>query len=141
MDKTEQNILKEIQESTIRYKNCSKCHYNQEEEVAKAKLQGYQLAQKETAEKVEKLKDNLPKYYTRKELLELIDKIFNEDKIDNSPNKSEATEMHLPLIKEQLINKQVQTGLDTSSEDNECDCQMFIGGSGKLCPECRKEKI
>ena len=141
MDKTEQNILKEIQESTIRYKNCSKCHYNQEEEVAKAKLQGYQLAQKETAEKVDILKTKLIGIDNYKGIISIINRIFNEDKIDNSPNKSEATEMHLPLIKEQLINKQVQTGLDTSSEDNECDCQMFIGGSGKLCPNCRKEKI
>ena len=58
-------------------------------------------------------------------------KIFNEN---NSPNKSEMA-LRVP------DKEQVQTGLGTSSEDNECDCQMFIGGSGKLCPECNKEKI
>ena len=131
MDKTEQNILKEIQESTIRYKNCPKCHYNQEEEVAKAKLQGYQLAQKETAEKVDILKTKLIGIDNYKGIISIINRIFNEK---NSPNKSEMA-LRVP------VSQQVQTGLDTSSEDNECDCQMFIGGSGKLCPECSKEKI
>jgi len=167
MDKTEQNILKEkmnrIEElKELGYGNMIiEKNSLQEKAILEAEIRGYQLAQKETAEKVEKLieetKDELVNEIKthieqfgkgknrnidvrEKFTLQMIpivfekrlkDKIFNEK---NSPNKSEMA-LRVP------VSQQVQTGLDTSSEDNECDCKMFIGGSGKLCPECNKEKI
>jgi len=29
--------------------------------------------------------------------------------------------------------------LESEGKETECDCKMFIGGSGELCPDCKKE--
>jgi hypothetical protein len=81
MTTTEQNILKEHL-----CKVCQKYPENNCDECRKLKL-GYQLAQKETAEKVEKLKEEL--FYgdylhfnnaEKKVISNVFNKIFNEDK-------------------------------------------------------------
>jgi phage tail tape-measure protein len=90
---TEQEILKEIEYGYREIKsNISEYDkdgaYDDLQEL-KAKLEGYQLAQKETAEKVEKLKEHKGFKYRSSSALymdgmqDMIDyalKIFNEDK-------------------------------------------------------------
>jgi hypothetical protein len=69
----------------------------------------------------------------RKRILEIIDDWF----IDL---KSES-ERGLFLIEKEKLMKKINKLLSEVKEKPECDCQMFIGGSGKLCPKCRKKGV
>ena len=79
---TEQNILKEIEKASYDVEGL-------DYQKLQAKLSGYQQAQKETAEKVEKLKYEIEDaqemyarldWITKEQAIEIIDKIFKETK-------------------------------------------------------------
>ena len=96
MTNTEQNILKEkmikkviksFDTSERKAKDCNvmmerfKSNYSLSEMEHCAEdifNESIQLAQKETAEKIEKLKEELPKAYTLKCAFKIIDRIFKE---------------------------------------------------------------
>jgi len=90
---TEQNILKGCQcfleEDDFQEDDCFEhniyCGTEIKENVmlcptCKGKLEGYQLAQKETAKKIEKLKEEIRDYDFDFIVFNKLNKIFNEDK-------------------------------------------------------------
>ncbi len=50
--------------------------------------------------------------------------------------KRDYKELGRKLLESTKENLEIRDKMD----DCECDCHLFVGGSGKPCPECIKEK-
>jgi len=92
-------------------------------ELCQAKLSTLKSAQAKFDKFVEDLHIKIDKF--QKELLEIVNDCMNDwSYIENKYNEK------FKELKDELSSKQ-------EGKETECDCKMFIGGSGELCPECK----
>jgi hypothetical protein len=52
-------------------------------------------------------------------------------------NKHKECAMKFVAIADYIDSAEIR--INQLPVQNDCDCKMFIGGSGKLCPKCQEE--